>query len=125
MTEQPPELGDDQQRHADMLDSATEAQRDDAPGEIARADAQDDTPRVDDESSEEGSSEDEESDSDSEEEEDDEDEEDDEPRMKHIRLTAHLGAVYRNGDATSAFIVAGDKMVRRYTLSVRRMLTSL
>lgn len=47
-----------------------------------------------------------------EEEEDDEDEDDDdEPRLKYARLTQHLGAVYRNADATSAFLVAGDKMV--------------
>jgi hypothetical protein len=48
---------------------------------------------------------------DSEAEEDDEDEEDDEPKLKYARLTSNLGSVYRNGDATSAFLVAGDKMV--------------
>lgn len=48
---------------------------------------------------------------DDEEEEEDEDEDDDEPRLKYARLTQHLGAVYRNADATSAFLVAGDKMV--------------
>lgn len=42
---------------------------------------------------------------------DDEDEEEDEPKLKYARLTSHLGAVYRNADATSAFLVAGDKMV--------------
>lgn len=46
-----------------------------------------------------------------EEEEDEEDEEDDEPKLKYARLTGHLGPVYRNGDATSTFLVAGDKMV--------------
>jgi hypothetical protein len=40
-----------------------------------------------------------------------EDEEEDEPKLKYARLTSHLGSVYRNGDATSAFLVAGDKMV--------------
>ncbi|KAL2016607.1 hypothetical protein VTK56DRAFT_3264 [Thermocarpiscus australiensis] len=40
-----------------------------------------------------------------------EDEEDEEPRLKYARLTQHLGPVYRNGDATSAFLVAGDKMI--------------
>lgn len=45
------------------------------------------------------------------EEEDDEDDEDEEPSLKISRLTPHLNAVYRNGDATSAFLVAGDKMV--------------
>ena len=48
----------------------------------------------------------------SEEEHDDsEDDEDEEPKLKYARLTQHLGPVYRNGDATSAFLVAGDKMV--------------
>lgn len=42
---------------------------------------------------------------------DEEDDEDDEPRLKYARLTQHLGPVYRNGDATSSFLVAGDKMV--------------
>ena len=45
------------------------------------------------------------------EEEDDEDGEEDEPKLKYARLTSHLLPVYRNGDATSAFLVAGDKMV--------------
>lgn len=38
-------------------------------------------------------------------------EEDDEPKLKYARLTSQLGPVYRNGDAMSAFLVAGDKMV--------------
>lgn len=40
-----------------------------------------------------------------------EDGEDEEPKLKYARLTSYLGPVYRNGDATSAFLVAGDKMV--------------
>lgn len=44
--------------------------------------------------------------------EEDEDEEEDEPRLKYTSLTRNLGPLYRNGDATSAFLVAGDKMVR-------------
>jgi hypothetical protein len=51
-------------------------------------------------------------DTDGEEEEEDEDGVEDEPRLKYTRLTEHLGPVYRNGDATSSFAVAGDKMVR-------------
>ncbi|KAM3530351.1 hypothetical protein NHJ13051_001389 [Beauveria bassiana] len=51
-----------------------------------------------------------EEDGDDEEEEDDEDE-DEEPSLKLSRLTSHLNPVYRNGDATSAFLVAGDKMI--------------
>ena len=43
------------------------------------------------------------------------DEEEDEPKLKYARMTGNLGAVYRNGDATSCFLVAGDKMV--YILS--------
>ena len=42
---------------------------------------------------------------------DDEEEEDEEPRLKYASMTKSLGAVYRNGDATSAFLVSGDKMV--------------
>lgn len=41
----------------------------------------------------------------------DEDEEDEEPRLKYAPLTRNLGTVYRNGDATSAFLVAGDKLI--------------
>jgi len=57
----------------------------------------------------------EEEEEDDEEENDEEDEEDDdddeEPKLKYARLTQHLGPLYRNGDATSSFLVAGDKMV--------------
>jgi hypothetical protein len=40
-----------------------------------------------------------------------EEEEDEEPRLKYASLTRHLKPVYRNGDATSAFLVSGDKMI--------------
>ena len=40
---------------------------------------------------------------------DDEDEE--EPRFKYANLTKKLGSLYRNGDATSSLLTAGDKMV--------------
>ncbi|KAH0537265.1 hypothetical protein FGG08_005927 [Glutinoglossum americanum] len=43
--------------------------------------------------------------------EDDDEEEDEEPRLKYVRLTGHLGGVYRNGDATSTVLAAGDKMI--------------
>lgn len=46
-----------------------------------------------------------------EEDEGDDDEPEDEPKLKYARLTSNLGPVYRNGDATSTFLVAGDKMV--------------
>src|SRR2546430_17538878 len=48
---------------------------------------------------------------DEEEEDGNEDDEDEEPRLKYVRLTGSLSSVYRNGDATSCFLVAGDKMV--------------
>ena len=51
-------------------------------------------------------------DDDEEDEEDEEDdEEDEEPKLKYERLTGRLGGLYRNGDATSATLVAGDKMI--------------
>ncbi|KAK5957925.1 Vacuolar protein sorting-associated protein 41 [Knufia fluminis] len=44
-------------------------------------------------------------------EEEDEDDEEEEPRLKYAPLTKNLGGVYRNGDATSSFFVAGDKLI--------------
>ncbi|KAI9790067.1 MAG: Vacuolar protein sorting-associated protein 41 [Peltula sp. TS41687] len=41
---------------------------------------------------------------------DDDDTEVDEPKLKYSRLTEYLSGVYRNGDATSTFVVSGDKM---------------
>ena len=52
----------------------------------------------------------EEDDNDGDDEEEEEDEED-EPRLNYTSLTKYLRPLYRNGDATSAFLVAGDKMV--------------
>lgn len=49
---------------------------------------------------------------DSDEADDDEEEgEEEEPRLKYARMTKHLAPVYKNGDMTSVFLVAGDKMV--------------
>jgi hypothetical protein len=48
---------------------------------------------------------------DSDAEDEDDEGEDEEPKLKYARLTSHLAPVYRNGDATSCFLVAGDKMV--------------
>ena len=45
------------------------------------------------------------------EDEDEDEEEEEEPRLKYAPLTKHQGPLYRNGDAVSAFLVAGDKMV--------------
>ncbi|KAL5002406.1 hypothetical protein BDV10DRAFT_191600 [Aspergillus recurvatus] len=41
----------------------------------------------------------------------DDDEEEEEPHLKYSYLTKQLGSAYRNGDATSTFLAAGDKMV--------------
>ena len=46
-----------------------------------------------------------ESEDDDEGEEDTEDEAEEEPKLKYTRLTSSLGPVYRNGDATSTFLV--------------------
>lgn len=46
-----------------------------------------------------------------EEDDEDDDEEDEEPKLKYAKLTGSLAGVYRNGDFTSAFCVAGDKMI--------------
>ncbi|KAF3404246.1 Vacuolar protein sorting-associated protein 41 [Talaromyces pinophilus] len=46
-----------------------------------------------------------------EDEDDEEDEEDEEPRLKYVYLTKCLPSLYRAGDATSALLVAGDRMI--------------
>lgn len=51
------------------------------------------------------------SDEDEEDEGEDEEEEEDEPKLKNARMTGYMTQLYRNGDATSSFLVAGDKMV--------------
>lgn len=38
-------------------------------------------------------------------------EEEEEPKLKYAKLTGSLANVYRNGDSTSTFLAAGDKMV--------------
>lgn len=48
---------------------------------------------------------------DSDDEDSDDEGQDEEPKLKYSRLTGSLGAVYRAGDSSSAFLVAGDKMV--------------
>lgn len=90
----PPQATDDQpgHGHAGQSRGGTE------PSETTEDDVQ----------SEEGESEDDEEDEEESEEDDDDDEE---PRLKYARLTQHLGGVYKNADATSSFLVAGDKMV--------------
>jgi vacuolar protein sorting-associated protein 41 len=54
------------------------------------------------------------SDADEEEDEDEdeeEEEEEEEPRLKYVSMTKCLPSLYRGGDATSSFLVGGDKMV--------------
>lgn len=46
-----------------------------------------------------------------EEEDEDEEDEEDEPKLKYTKLTGNVAGIYRSNDSTSAFIVAGDKMV--------------
>lgn len=71
-----------------------------------------------DEEDEEEEEEDDEEDDNDEEEEDEEDEEDEEPRLNYVRMTQNVASVYRNGDATSTFLVAGDKLVRLSFLAI-------
>ncbi|KAL5113611.1 Vacuolar protein sorting-associated protein 41 [Pleosporales sp. CAS-2024a] len=71
------------------------APRDDAPPETVASSAQ---PSVQD-------------DDDDDDDDADADAEDEEPRLKYSRLTSSLLPLYRNGDATSTFVVAGDKMI--------------
>lgn len=49
---------------------------------------------------------------DGDEEDGEEEDEEEEPRLKYIPVSKRLSSLYRNGDAVSAFLVGGDKMVR-------------
>ncbi|KAM0262454.1 hypothetical protein ACHAQJ_001708 [Trichoderma viride] len=102
--------------HATKKDGGDEDGEPDNKVEDKGADGTDTDADDDKEDEDEGEEEEEEEDEDEEEEDDDEvddedEEEDEEPLLKSMRLTQHLGAVYRNGDATSACLVAGDKMI--------------
>lgn len=132
MTEPSPQAGDNHAHNgsdprpgaegASNLPSTIEAQDEAARSETSTTnplpevtterDAHDDDQDNDADEEGEGDGDEDEEDGDNEEEdEEEEEEEDEEPRLKYARLTQHLGPVYRNGDATSAFLVAGDKMV--------------
>ncbi|KAK3904353.1 putative vacuolar protein sorting-associated protein [Staphylotrichum tortipilum] len=132
MTESSPQLGDNNETYdATTTDPAPDQGLSDAPPPTAAPSSPDDVaqPAVEqpgvgtardgkaDEGESEGDGDEEDDDDgddgdeDEDDESDEEDEEDEEPKLKYARLTPHLGAVYRNGDATSAFLVAGDKMV--------------
>lgn len=82
--------------------------KDDAAEEGDNGDDNDDD---DDEGEEEDDGEEDDDEEDDEEDDDDEDDEEEEPYLKYTPLTQHLRGVYRNGDASSAFLVAGDKMI--------------
>ncbi|KAJ4289914.1 Vacuolar protein sorting-associated protein 41 [Collariella sp. IMI 366227] len=119
MTESPPQPGDNE-THDATTESETrmEPARDQDTTPTARPSAIEGTEpshvaksTVEEYSGEEDGSDDGEEEDEEEEEDDDEEEEDEEPELKYARLTQHLGPVYRNGDATSAFLVAGDKMI--------------
>lgn len=71
------------------------------------------------ETEEEDNEEEDDQDEDDDEEEDEDEDEDEEPSLKISKLTPHLNSVYRNGDATSAFLVAGDKMVSFHPIPLR------
>lgn len=108
-----PNLGDD--ASGEHQDQAQDADGDDV--EVATEEengGEEDEEEEEEEEEDEEDQEEEDDEDDDEDEEDDDDEEDEEPRLKYVRLTQNLGSVYRNGDATSACLVAGDKMVTKY-----------
>ncbi|EGD98323.1 vacuolar assembly protein [Trichophyton tonsurans CBS 112818] len=76
------------------------------PGTTTADAADKDTPK-DEVVSEEG----EEEEEDDDEEDDEDDVEDEEPRLKYAPITPVLGPLYRNKDATSTFMTAGNKMI--------------
>ncbi|RFU34264.1 hypothetical protein B7463_g2040, partial [Scytalidium lignicola] len=89
-------------------DSDSQAESKDLPPQDERGhDKPGDNDEVEDEDDTDADEDEEEEDDDDEE---DEDEEEDEPKLKYAKMTGNLGPVYRNGDATSTFLVAGDKM---------------
>ncbi|KAI3325611.1 hypothetical protein HD806DRAFT_452574 [Xylariaceae sp. AK1471] len=123
MTEAKPSVGNNE--HQDLADATSQREHTDDGSHSGSAHEADsgtslkatiratvETSEGDDEEVDEDETEEEDNDEvDEEGEEDEEDEEDDEPRLKYARLTQHLGSVYRNGDSTSAFLVAGGKMI--------------
>lgn len=102
-----PDAPEDSTADNQHAESAKEAEATGSKGQGERAGQ-----AVEEESSADDDTSDEDEDDDDGDEEDEEEEEDEEPRLKYARLTQHLNGVYRNGDATSAFLVAGDKMAR-------------
>ena len=103
----PPSTLDDERHHAEDVNAVNSAAAEDPsssnPSKYIGVGARDCSDQVDDED-------DDQEDDDEGEEEDDEDD-DEEPRLKYARLTSNIAPVYRNGDATSIFLVSGDKMI--------------
>lgn len=77
----------------------------------AGATSDDETDDTLEQSSDEDGEREEEGEEEAEEGEEESEDEDEEPKLKYARLTQHLGPLYRNGDATSTFLVAGDKQI--------------
>ena len=116
MTEGSPDTGNNDSR--DNSPEATRSEQVGAPDEPSRQLEQDASGRaqrdeiIEDENMPgDGNENDDSAAEDDEEDEDEDEDEDEEPKLKYARLTQHLGPVYRNGDATSSFLVGGDKMV--------------
>ncbi|PHH79165.1 hypothetical protein CDD82_2560 [Ophiocordyceps australis] len=119
MTEQP-ETSRDAEAHGKLSNSPSESHSDGEEAHVSAPMAGNGTAgtakqdkRADSDEEEDGDDEGEqdEQDDDDDDDDDDEDEDDEEPRLKYARLTQHLGPVYRSGDATSAFLLGGDKMI--------------
>ncbi|KAI0846303.1 hypothetical protein F5Y00DRAFT_244173 [Daldinia vernicosa] len=77
----------------------------------AEADSNEDDEEEEEEEEDDVDDDDDDEDEDEDEDEEEDEDEDEEPRLKSVCLTEHMGAVYKNGDATSTFLVAGDKMI--------------
>lgn len=90
---------------------AEDQKGDDSNGDEEEEEEEEEDEEDDDDDDEEEDDEEEEEEEEDEDDDDDDEEEEEEPQLKSTRLTQHLGAVYRNGDATSACLVAGDKMI--------------
>lgn len=109
----------DKEGKDEVKDTKSQASNDGKAGEDGDQEETDEEEEEDDEDEDDDDDEDDDEDED----EDDEEDEDEEPKLKYARLTQHLNGVYRNGDATSAFLVAGDKMVGLLLSETNEILT--
>lgn len=133
MTDQPDRVADDDKLRSELQDTTdTDSEHETANGQktpLASAPrepvAADETqpaaaelvtreaPRTEDDDGDEDDGDDDDDEEEDEDDDEEEEDEDEEPRLKYARLTQNLSGLYRNGDATSAFLVGGDKMVCR------------